>query len=328
MPLITLTDPYSSRRLSVEPASRSFLETLGEDRPPIASLPLQVARAALTSEQSLTVFNLPADTRDHSIDAGSAGILSLRIVRPQGCAEALPAILYFHGGGWVLGDRETHDRLIRELAEAAHAAVVFVDYTPSPEATFPAAIEQAYFATGYVAERGRELNLDGSRIAVAGDSAGGNIAAAVTLLAKQRRGPAILFQTLFYPVTDAACESDSYIEFASGPWLTKQAMLWFWNSYTPDASDRTKITASPLRATADELKGLPPALVITSDNDVLRDEGEAYASRLHEAGVRVTAVRFLGTIHDFVMLNALADSPAARGAVALAGAMLRSAFAR
>ena len=210
----------------------------------------------------------------------------------------------------------------------ARAAVVFVNYTPSPEARYPTAIEQAYQATRYVAENGTRFNLDAGRLAVAGDSVGGNIAAAVTLLAKQRRGPEIQCQVLFYPVTDAGCESESYRQFSDGPWLTKRAMRWFWDAYAPAQSDRTKITAFPLLATVEDLRGLPEALVITGEFDVLRDEGEAYAAKLSEAGVRVTAVRYLGTIHDFVMLNAIADSAPARSAIALAGTMLRSTFAK
>ncbi|WP_258879042.1 alpha/beta hydrolase [Paraburkholderia sp. BL6669N2] len=236
--------------------------------------------------------------------------------------------MYFHGGGWVLGDTSTHDRLIREIANGANAAVVFVDYDRSPEAQYPVPIEQAYAATEYVARHGRELGVDSSRMAVAGDSVGGNMTAAVTLLAKERRGPQLRYQVLFYPVTDANFDDASYKEFAEGPWLTRAAMQWFWNAYAPNASDREKITASPLRATQEDLKELPPALVITDENDVLRDEGEAYARNLMQAGVKVTATRYLGTIHDFVMLNALADTPAARAAIAQADDALRHALSK
>jgi len=187
-------------------------------------------------------------------------------------------------------------------------------------------IEEAYAATRYVADHAREFNVDASRIAVAGDSVGGNMAAAVTLLAKERGGPALRAQVLFYPVTDANFDDGSYNEFANGPWLTRDAMKWFWDAYAPNAADRAKVTASPLRASIDELKGLPPALVITDENDVLRDEGEAYARKLTEAGVPVTSVRYNGTIHDFVMLNALAETPATRAAIAQANATLKAAL--
>jgi acetyl esterase len=236
--------------------------------------------------------------------------------------------VYFHGGGWVLGDKNTHDRLIREIANGAHVAVIFVDYDRSPEAQYPVPIEQAYAATAYVAKHPAEFGIDANRIAVAGDSVGGNMTAAVTLLAKERGGPKLRYQVLFYPVTDANFDDGSYNEFANGPWLTKAAMKWFWDAYAPNEADRAKITASPLRASLDDLKGLPPALVITDENDVLRDEGEAYARKLTQAGVPVTSVRYNGTIHDFVMLNALANTPAARGAVSQANAALRGALAK
>ena len=220
----------------------------------------------------------------------------------------------------------THDRLIREIAVGAHAAVVFVDYDRAPEAQFPIPLEEAYAATKYVAENGSTLNVDSSRLAVVGDSAGGNIATAVTLLSKERRGPKISFQLLFYPVTDANFETGSYTQFQDGPWLTKAAMEWFWNAYLPDKAARRAMIAAPLTATPNQLEGLPNALVITAENDVLRDEGEAYARKLWEAGVRVTCTRYIGAVHDFVMLDAIADSPAARSAIAQANAALISAL--
>jgi acetyl esterase len=234
--------------------------------------------------------------------------------------------MYFHGGGWILGNKDTHDRLIREIANGAQAAVVFVNYTPSPEAHYPIAIEQAYAATRFVAEEGASLDLDGSRLAVAGDSVGGNMAAVTTLLAKQRGGPKIVFQALLYPVTDASFDTGSYKQFAKGWFLERQGMKWFWDAYAPDHSVRREITVSPLRASTEQLRGLPPALVITAENDVLRDEGEAYAHKLTAAGVPVTATRYLGTIHDFMMLNAFADDPAPRAAIAQTNAALRLAL--
>jgi acetyl esterase len=234
--------------------------------------------------------------------------------------------MYFHGGGWVLGNRNTHDRLVREIAVGAEAAVVFVDYARSPEARYPVAIEQAYAATRYVVDQGASLRIDPLRLAVAGDSVGGNMAAAVTLMAKQRRGPKIALQVLFYPVTDAEFDTPSYTRFADGPWLTKRAMEWFWAAYLPDAALRKQTTATPLNSSLDQLAGLPEALIIVDENDVLRDEGEAYARKLSDAGVRVTSVRYNGTIHDFVMLNALADTPAARGAIAQAVGSLKTAL--
>jgi acetyl esterase/lipase len=238
----------------------------------------------------------------------------------------LPVIVYLHGAGWVFGNAHTHDRLIRELAVGAQAAVVFPNYSLSPEAKYPTAIEECYAAVQWVADSGHEHGLDPAHLAVAGDSVGGNMAAAVTLMAKARGGPAIRQQLLFYPVTDASFETQSYHQFAVGYFLRRDAMMWFWDQYTSSTEEREEITVSPLRATTEQLQGLPPALIITAEADVLRDEGEAYANKLRAAGVRVTAVRFQGIIHDFVMLNALANTAAARGALDLATAWLRRGF--
>jgi acetyl esterase len=201
-----------------------------------------------------------------------------------------------------------------------------VNYTPSPEAQFPVPIEQDYAATKYIAEHGADFGLDASRLAVAGDSVGGNMVAVVAQLAKERKGPSIRYQAMLYPVTDAGMKTGSYGEFANGPWLTKPAMEWFWDAYAPKKEDRKKTTASPLSATIEQLKGLPPALVIVDENDVLRDEGEAYAKKLIEAGVEVTAVRMLATHHDFAMLNALAGTPACKAAIELVSQKLASAL--
>jgi acetyl esterase len=296
--------------------------------PPIYTLSPDAARDVLAGAQAQPVAKLPAAIEDTTFPFGPTGSVRIRIVRPQGASGALPVVMHFHGGGWILGDKETHDRMTREIAVGANAAVVFVDYERSPEARYPVAIEQAYAATKYVAEHGRELAVDPARLAIVGDSVGGNMAAAVTLMAKERGGPKIAFQVLFYPVTDANFETGSYETFADGPWLTRPAMEWFWNAYLPDVAARRQITATPLGASLDQLKGLPDALIIVDENDVLRDEGEAYARKLSEAGVRVTSVRYNGTIHDFVLLNALTDTPAVGGALQQANDALRVALYR
>jgi len=270
----------------------------------------------------------PAEVEPHTIPGGPSGEISITVVRLANGSGSLAAVMYFHGGGWVLGNFGTHERLVRELAAGTEAAIVFVNYTLSPEAHYPTPLEEAYAATKWVAERGVELGLDGRRLAVAGDSVGGNMAAAVTLLANQRGGPPIRYQVLFYPVTDATFDTSSYEEFADGYWLTRESMRWFWDSYAPDQSVRGEPTASPLLASREHLARLPPALVITGQADVLRDEGEAYGRQLHEAGVDVTAVCYEGTIHDFVMLNALAGTPAARDAIARASRVLKSVLTR
>jgi acetyl esterase len=312
----------------VESQTRAFLEALAaQTGPQIYELSVADARAVLDGAQAGEVAKLPVDSEDRTVPLPGGGQVAISILRPKGAGKVLPVILYFHGGGWVLGNRATHDRLIRELADGAGAALAFVHYTPAPEARYPTQIEQAYAATKWVAENAASLGLDGSRLAVAGDSVGGNMAAAVTLLAKQRGGPRIIHQVLFYPVTDAAFDTGSYQQFATGHFLTREAMKWFWNHYAPDRARWAEPTASPLRATTDQLAGLPPALVITGEFDVLRDEGEAYAHKLSAAGVRVTATRYLGTIHDFVMLNVVTATPAARGAIDQATQTLRKAFA-
>ena len=259
------------------------------------------------------------------------GDVRVRIVTPPkatgpGAAGPLPVIIYIHGAGWVFGDAHTHDRLVRELAAGVNAAVVFPDYSLSPEARYPAAIEQNYATARWIIENGAARGLDTSRIAVAGDSVGGNMAAALTLQAKERGDVPLAAQVLFYPVTDASFDTDSYHQFAEGYFLRRDAMQWFWDQYTTDPAERAQITASPLRATTGQLSGLPQALVITGEADVLRDEGEAYAAKLRQAGVPVTAARYQGIIHDFVMLNALRGTHAATAAIAQAIAFLRDAL--
>jgi acetyl esterase/lipase len=310
---------------TLELHTQQFIDSLA-GAPAIYTLSPADARSVLTRAQSIPVGKPSAQIEDITLPVGPTGSVPIRVVRPVGAAELLPVVMYFHGGGWILGDRNTHDRLVREIAVGAEAAVVFVDYARAPEARYPIAIEQAYAATRYVADNAASLHIDPLRLAVVGDSVGGNMAAAITLMAKQRRGPKIVFQVLFYPVIDSSFDTPSYSQFADGPWLTKRAMEWFWDAYLPDLNARKKLTATPLNASLDQLAGLPEALVIVDENDVLRDEGEAYAGKLSDAGVRVTSVRYNGTIHDFVMLNALADTPAARGAIAQALGALRGAL--
>jgi acetyl esterase len=311
----------------LEPKTQAFVDALNaQGGKPLYELSYADARQVLEDAQAIEVRKLPADVEDKVLPIGPGGQVSVRIYRPKGAKGLLPVVMYFHGGGWILGSKQTHDRLLRDLVHGTNAAFVFVNYTPSPEAQFPVPIEQDYAATTYIAEHGKELGFDTSRLAVAGDSVGGNMVAVVTQLAKERRGPAIRYQVLLYPVTDSSLSQKSYEEFANGPWLTTAAMEWFWDAYAPNPEDRKKTTASPLSATAEQVKGLPPALVIVDENDILRDEGEAYARKLMQAGIEVTAVRVLGTFHDFAMLNALADTPAAKVAIQLASATLTAAL--
>lgn len=319
--------PATTPAVVLEPAAQALADDLAvSDDPPLYTLSPAEARAVLDRTQAGEVPMAPAEVEEHAIPGGPEGTVSITVVRPVDASGSLPAVVFTHGAGWVLGNFATHERLVRALTAQSGAAFVFVNYARSPEARYPVAIEQVYATVRWVADHGAELGLDGSRLAVAGDSVGGNMTAAVTLLAKERGGPAIRYQALLYPVTDAAFDTGSYDQFADGPWLTRKAMQWFWDAYIPDASQRAEPTASPLRSTLEQLRGLPPALVITDEADVLRDEGEAYGRRLRQAGVDVTAVRFEGVCHDFMMLNALAWTNANREATALAAQALKAAL--
>ncbi|MEI7056319.1 alpha/beta hydrolase [Nocardioides sp. CCNWLW239] len=311
--------------LSLEPAAQAFVEAT--DAPPyLYELPPEEGRKAVDEVQDSDIFKPEVQEEWVTVDGGPTGSVRARIVRPVDATGTLPVVLYVHGAGWVFGNAHTHDRLVRDLAIGAHAAVVFPEYDRSPEVRYPVALEQSYAVARWVAQEGAEHALDGSTVAVAGDSVGGNMAAALTLLATERGDVAFVQQVLFYPVTDAAFDTDSYRRFAEGYFLRRDGMKWFWDQYTTDEAERALPTVSPLRASLEQLAGLPPALVITAEADVLRDEGEAYAARLRSAGVQVTAVRYGGTIHDFVMLNALHDTSAAVAAVGQATAALRAAL--
>lgn len=313
--------PSPASGVSLEPTTQRFIDALSG--PPLSTLSPADAHRVLTKLQSQPAVMRPAHVVDTTWPVGPTGTTRIRIVRPEGATEMLPVILYTHGGGWVLGDTVTHERLVRELAEGVHATVVFVDYINSPEAKYPTQNEQAYASLVYAIEHAAELRIDPGRVAVVGDSVGGNMAALLTLMAKERGGPRINIQVLFYPLTDYLADNDSYRRFANGPWLTAQTMHWMFDLQGLNGDEGRE--AFPLRATIDELRGLPEALIIT-DDDILRDEGEAYAAKLGQAGVRVTAVRYNQTVHDFVMLNPLAETPATRAAIQQAITALRGAL--
>jgi acetyl esterase len=303
---------------------QDMLDQLAADRvPPVYSLTPDEARNALLQAQSTAVRRPDAQVRDWNVESGLHH-LRLRTIRPHDAVDRSPVILYFHGAGWVMGDSTTHDRLVRELAVGTNAVVIFLDYDRAPEHRYPVAIEEAYAASCYVYDHAEELGLDATRLVVAGDSTGGNMATVVSLLSKLRSGPPITAQVLFYPVTNADFESSSYQQFADGPWLTRAAMQWFWDQYLPDLNRRKDPTASPLTASREQLRGMPRALIITAENDVLRDEGEAYGRKLIEAEVEVVMTRYNATIHDFVMLNALAESAPTRAAMTQAVDFLKS----
>ena len=323
----TSLEPATTPDVVLEPAAQALADALAAaGGPPIYTLAPEDARGVLDEAQAGDIPMAPAEIEEHTIPGGPNGTVSITVVKPVAKNGNLPVVVYTHGGGWVLGNFGTHQRLVRDLTDQSGAAFVFVNYPPSPEARYPAAIEQIYATIQWVARYGAELGLDGSRLAVAGDSVGGNMTAAVTLLAKARGGPGLRYQALLYPVTDAAFDTGSYERFAEGPWLTRAAMRWFWDAYLPVDARRAESTASPLRASVEQLRGLPPALLITDEADVLRDEGEAYGRKLRQAGVDVTAIRYEGIVHDFMMLNALAETNATRAATAQTARALKTAL--
>jgi acetyl esterase len=312
--------------------SQHFLETEAQDfadataKPPFLSeLGPEGARKVLDDVQAAPIEKLAVADKWISVPA-EVGDVRVRVVKPVDAVGTLPTILYMHGGGWVLGNAGTHDRLVRELAVGVNAAVVFVEYDRSPEAHYPVAIEQGYATAQWIIRQGSAEGLDATRLAVAGDSVGGNMTTVLAILAKQRADVTFVHQSMYYPATDAGQDTDSYHEFADGPFLTAKSMAWFWDSYLPDEAKRADITASPMRASLDQLAGLPEALVIVDENDVLRDEGEAYGRKLTEAGVRTTCIRYNNTHHDFMMLNPLRPTAAATGAIEQAIHVLRKAL--
>ena len=315
----------AEKTVVLEPAAQEFADATANP-PFLFDLQPEEGRKAVEDVQSGAIDKPDVEIEDTTVPGGPSGEVSVRIVRPPAASGTLAVILYIHGAGWVFGSRSTHDRLIRELCVGTGAAVVFPNYSLSPEARYPTAIEENYAVLEWIAASGADKGLDAGRLAVAGDSVGGNMTIAMTLMAKERSGPKLTAQLLFYPVTDASFDTNSYHQFATGYFLQRKGMQWFWDQYTTDESARDEITASPLRASIDQLAGLPPALVINGEADVLRDEGEAYAAKLRQAGVEVTAVRYAAIIHDFVMLNALRETHAAGAAIRQAIEFLSAAL--
>ncbi|HCW36224.1 alpha/beta hydrolase fold domain-containing protein [Mammaliicoccus sciuri] len=301
-------------KVVLEEAAQEFSEA-NKPHPRIYELEPKDGRALLEEVQSSPVDKYNVDIEDTTFTTEKFGDVPVRFIRPEGSSEKLPVIFYIHGAGWVFGSAKTHDKLVRELAVRTHSVVVFPEYTLSPEAKYPTAIEQNYDVLQQLKDISHEKNLDIHKLTVAGDSVGGNMATVMTIMTKQRNGLPINQQLLYYPVTNAEFDTESYHQFAENYFLAKEGMQWFWDQYTTDANERDEITASPLKASVEELKGLPSAMILNAEADVLRDEGEAYANKLREAGVEVTHMRFQGIIHDFVMVNSMDQTNATRAAM-------------
>lgn len=306
-------------RVPLEPAAEAVCRSAAIP-PLIFQMPPERGRMALDKIQDTPPsFVCPAAAVCQRVSTGSWGEIPVWFVKPETCLSPRSVIFYLHGAGWVFGNYHTHEKLVRELAARTDSLVVFPEYARAPEARYPVAVEQCYSVLCALPELVAPYSAaaDPATLTVAGDSAGGNLAIAMTLLAKQRRGPRIHKQLLYYPVTDACFNTPSYRQFAAGYYLYRAGMEWFWQQYAPVLRDRACLTASPLRARVRDLCGMPQAMIINGEADVLRDEGEAYAGKLRLAGVDVTAVRVQGIIHDFVMLNALDQTDACRTAMDL-----------
>jgi acetyl esterase len=302
-------DPAINRR------TRAFLQELNENSSPFWELPGDEPRTIVTALQDRTPVDLSGidvDERQLTIDGRT---IALHIVRPTGATGTLPVFMFYHGAVWIAGNFANHKRLVRDLVVGSQAVAVFPEYTPVPEARFPVQIDQAYAAAVWVSQNGVELGVDSSRLAVTGNSVGGNMAAAVTLMVHDKGGANIVYQQLLWPALSAELDTESYRAYGEGRFLPRAFMQYGWDHYAPDPETRTHRYAAPLQATTVQLRGLPPTLIQTAENDVLRDEGEAYARKLDEAGVSVTNTRYNGAIHDFALLNALRDVPSTQAAL-------------
>src|SRR5215813_14096044 len=306
---------------------RKFLTALNSGTgKPIEELTPADARQVLIDAQNSVTVNYSGIEESAKTIMQDGETVRIHIVKPIGANPGSPVFIFIHGGGWVLGDYPTHRRLVRDLVVGSGAVAVFPDYTPSPEAHYPTAINQIYAATKWVSEHGNEIGVDGKKLGVVGNSVGGNMTASVVLMAKEKNGPAIKLQVMLWPVTNANFETGSYRELGEGRFLTRDMMIWFWDNYLPDKNARKEIYASPLQASLEQLKGLPPTLIQTAENDVLRDEGEAFARKLDEAGVPVTLTRYGGLIHDYGLLNPIAGIPAVQTALLQAAKVIKEAL--
>jgi acetyl esterase len=315
MTQVAVAAPNAANDPRIDPKIRSFLAEINKDSSPFWQLPQPKPQEILTGLQSQAAVDMSGVTTIEKTITQEGRSVKLYVMKPDHVSGKPGVLLFIHGGVWIVGNFQNHQRLLRDLVVGSGQVGVFVEYTPLPAAKFPTQLDESYFALKWVSEHAGELGADGSRIAVAGNSVGGNMTAALALMAKDRKGPKISYQVLLIPATDASVDTASYREYGTGRFLARAFMKYGWDLYAPDAKTRDNPYVSPLRASIEELKGLPPALVITAENDPLRDEGEAYARKLKEAGVGVDAVRYNGTIHDFVLLNALRNVPSTEAAI-------------
>ncbi len=327
-PALALAASDPSKDPNIDPKVRAFLDVINKDATPFWELPQPKPQEILTGIQDKTPVDMSGVTTTEKTIKQDGQTVKLYIMKPKHVEGKPGVVLFIHGGVWIVGNFDNHKRLLRDMVVGSGQVGVFVEYTPLPEAKFPTQLDQSYAALKWIAANATEFGADGSRIAVAGNSVGGNMSAALTLMAKDRKGPKISYQVLLIPATDASVDTQSYKTFDTGRFLSRDFMKYGWDRYVPIENDRNNPYVSPLRATTEQLRDLPPALVITAENDPLRDEGEAYAHKLMEAGNDVAAVRYEGTIHDFVFLNALRDVPSTQAAIDQINAGLREHLAK
>lgn len=311
------TDP------NIDKGTKEFLKVLNSGGTPLEKLPVKDARAVLEGAQSSVNVDVSGIEVAQKTISSDGVRVNLTIVRPKGETKKIPAFLFIHGGGWVLGDYPTHKRLIRDLVVESGFAAIYVDYSRSPEAKFPKALDEIYTALKWVAANGDEINVDGTKLAMVGNSAGGNMAAATTQRAKDENGPRISAQVLLWPVADTKFTSESYKKFGKDRFLTESVMKWMFDQYTTNPQERKSKYISLVNSTEADLKDLPPTLIQTAENDILRDEGEEYGRKLDAAGVNVTIVRYQGMIHDWGLLNAIANLPGTRSHISQAANELK-----
>lgn len=321
-------EPDAATDPRIDPQVRAFLREINKDSSPFWELPQPKPQEILTGLQNKTPVDMSGVTTTEQTITQDGQTVKVYIMKPQQVTGKPGVLLFIHGGVWIVGNFENHQRLLRDLVVGSGQIGVFVEYTSLPEARFPNQLDQSYAVLKWVAAHAEEFGADGSRIAVAGNSVGGNMSAALALMAKDRHGPKISYQVLMIPATDASVDTASYREFGTGRFLARAFMKYGWDLYAPDGKTRDNPYVSPLRASVQELSGLPPALVITAENDPLRDEGEAYARKLKEAGVSVIATRYNGMIHDFVLLNGIQANPEPQAAIRQISAEIKAHLAQ